>query len=74
MWISIILLADLASKQIPWLEPIVVVGPNVKPSPVHFRFRTQKRKLEVVSGQDLPPGFSVCRLPEYLKKLEKRVL
>lgn len=71
---SIILLADLAHQHIPWLEPIVAMGPNLKPSPVHFRFHTQKRKLLVVSEEDLPSGFTVCRFPEYLRKLEKRVL
>lgn len=71
---SITLLADMAHKHIPWLEPVAVVGPNLRPSPVHFRFRTQKRKLEVVTEEHLPSGFTVCRFSEYLKKLEKRVL
>ena len=71
---SIILLADLARERIPWLEPVVAVGPNLKPSPVHFRFHTQKRRLLAVSEEDLPSGFTVCRFPEYLRKLEKRVL
>ena len=71
---SIILLAEMAHKHIPWLEPVVIVGPNLRPSPVHFRFQTQKRKLQVVTEEDLPSGFTVCRFPEYLRKLEKRVL
>ena len=71
---SIILLAAMARKHLPWLEPIVAVGPNVKPSPVHFRFHAQGRRLEAVTEEHLPEGFSVCRLPEYLRRLERRVL
>ena len=71
---SIILLAGVAHEHIPWLEPVVIVGPNLRPSPVHFRFHTQMRMLEVVTEEDLPTGFTVCRLAEYLRKLEKRVL
>jgi hypothetical protein len=71
---SIILLADMARKYLPWLEPIVAVGPNVHPSPVHYRFHTQMRRLEAVTEEHLPAGFSVCRFPEYLRWLEGRVL
>jgi hypothetical protein len=71
---SIVLLADMARKYLPWLEPIVVVRPNVKPSPVDFRFHTQERKLEAVTKEHLPPGFSLCRFPEYLRRLERHVL
>src|SRR5262249_31313486 len=28
---SIILLADMVRKYLPWIEPVVAVGPNVKP-------------------------------------------
>jgi hypothetical protein len=43
---SIILLADLARKYLPWLEPTVAAGPDAHRSPVHFRFRTQKRSRD----------------------------
>jgi hypothetical protein len=71
---SIMLLADMARRYFPWLEPVVAFGPNVKPSPVHFRFYTQERRLEAVTEERLPAGFSVCRFPEYLRRLERHVL